>query len=86
MKIKTKIDAKMFLKSYTEFSHNDWVEGELWFRYYDKGDDKLYTINHETEGIIGVTEEEAISYVYRNRKRLNSIEHIETNNIRYRRK
>lgn len=73
--IKTKEDAKIFLESHQEFSDQDYIEGEFWYRY--DGEDTLngkpYTINHETNGIIGVTLEQAVSYVYRNRKRLNSI-------------
>lgn len=80
--IRTKQDALKFLKSHKEFSDQDLELGEFWFRYdgvedciYEgeiiKGHD--YTINHETEGIIGVTEKEATDYVYRNRKRLNML-------------
>lgn len=82
-KIKSKEDALMFLKAHKEFTDNSWVDGELWFRYdgvkdchYEgiliKGHD--YTICHETRGYIGVSEAEAVDYVYRNRKRINNIE------------
>ena len=73
--IKTKEDAKRFLEDNREFTDHDYIEGEFWFRY--DGEDTLsgkpYTINHETEGIIGVTLNQAVSYVFRNRKRLNKI-------------
>ena len=73
--IRTKADALAFLKSHKEFSDQDWIEGEFWFRYDRVKDPEClrhdYTINHETEGIIGVMESEAIDYVFRNRKRLN---------------
>ena len=31
--IKSKADALAFLKSHKEFSDQDWIEGEFWFRY-----------------------------------------------------
>lgn len=75
--IRTKADALSFLKSHKEFSDQDWIEGEFWFRYDGIKEEPFrhdYTINHETEGIIGVMEKEAINYVFRNRKRLNRLE------------
>lgn len=76
--IKTKADALAFLKSHKEFSDQDWIEGEFWFRYDGVKEPEClrhdYTINHETQGIIGVMEKEAIDYVFRNRKRLNKLE------------
>ena len=62
--IRTKADALAFLKSHKEFSDQDWIEGEFWFRYDGVKEPEClrhdYTINHETEGIIGVMEKEAI--------------------------
>ena len=56
----------------------DWIEGEFWFRYDGVTEPEClrhdYTINHETEGIIGVMEKEAVDYVFRNRKGLNKLE------------
>lgn len=75
--IKSKADALSFLKSHKEFSDHDFIEGEFWFRYDGVKEGPLrhnYTINHETEGIIGVMEKEAVDYVFRNRKRLNQLE------------
>lgn len=85
MKIRTKEDAAQLLLSYEEFSHQDWVEGEFWFRYDGPMDEfkrHEYTINHETEGIIGATEAEAVSYIYRNRSRLNNADPIMVNATR----
>ena len=31
--IKSKSDALAFLKSHKEFSDQDWIDGEFWFRY-----------------------------------------------------
>lgn len=73
--IRTKSDALEFLKSHEEFTINNWIEGQFWFRY-DGCVNHDYTINHETEGIIGVTEKEAVDYVFRNRKRLNNLERL----------
>ncbi len=76
--IRSKADALAFLKSRKEFSDQDWIEGEFWFRYDGVTEPEClrhdYTINHETEGIIGVMEKEAVEYVFRNRKRLNKLE------------
>lgn len=62
--IRTKADALAFLKSHKEFSDQDWIEGEFWFRYDGVTEPEClrhdYTINHETEGIIGVMEKEAV--------------------------
>ena len=71
--IKTKEDARKFLECNSEYTDHDYIEGEFWFRYDGKDTltGKCYTINHETEGIIGATLDQAISYVFRNRKRLN---------------
>lgn len=74
--IRTKDDARIFLESHKEFSHQDWIDGEFWFRYDGISEGPLkhdYTINHEAKGIIGVSKSEAINYVFRNRKRLNAI-------------
>lgn len=71
--IKSKADALAFLKSHKEFTDTDWVEGNFWFRY-DGVESHDYTIDHETQGIIGVSEKAAVDYVYRNRKRLNKRE------------
>lgn len=81
--IRTKEDAKQFLKSHKEFTDHDFILGEFWFRYdgiqdimWDgnliKGHD--YAICHETKGYMGVNEQEAIDYVFRNRKRINNLE------------
>jgi len=76
--IKSKSDALVFLKSHKEFSDQDWIAGEFWFRYDGIKEPEClqhdYTINHETKGIIGVLENEAVDYVFRNRKRLNRLE------------
>lgn len=76
--IKSKSDALAFLKSHKEFSDQDFIEGEFWFRYDGITDPEClqhdYTINHETDGIIGVMEKDAVDYVFRNRKRLNKLE------------
>lgn len=73
--LKTKEDAKRFLEENREFTDYNYIEGEFWFRYDGENtlSGKSYTINHETEGIIGVTSNQAVSYVFRNRKRLNKI-------------
>lgn len=75
--IKSKANALTILKSHKEFSDQDWIEGKFWFRYDGVTEPEClrndYTINHETEGIIGVMEKEAIDYVFRNRKRLNKL-------------
>ena len=74
--IKSKSDALAFLKSHKEFSDQDFIEGEFWFRYDGIEEEPLrhdYTINHEQKGIIGVMEKEAVDYVFRNRKRLNQL-------------
>lgn len=75
MKIRSKQDATNFLKMHQEFTHHDWIEGECWFRFDGENtlSGKPYTINHETQGIIGVSEKEAVDYVWRNRKRLNNL-------------
>lgn len=73
--IRTKAEAKAFLKSHNEFTDNNWIDGRLWFRFdgYKTINGHVYTILHETEGYIGVSEEEAIDYIFRNRKRLNKL-------------
>lgn len=73
MTIKTKKDAKLFLMVFHDtFEDNDFYDGMFWYRY-DGAENHDYTINHEEEGIIGVSTEEVISYIYRNRKRINRI-------------
>lgn len=76
--IKSKSDALAFLKSHKEFSGQDWIEGDFWFRYDGITEPEClrhdYTINHETKGIIGVMENEAVDYVFRNGKRPNRLE------------
>ena len=70
--IKNKKQALEFLETYSEFELFDYWEGSIWFRF--DGEDefhKPYTIDHETEGIIGATEREAVDYIFRNRKRIN---------------
>ena len=62
--IKTKEHAKQFLLEYAEL---DFPYESFWFRFDGDG----YTILHETEGIIGATEKQAIDYVYRHRKQIN---------------
>lgn len=70
--IKSKTVAFEFLNYYSELEIYDFKEGSIWFRLDgDVADEKPYTINHETEGIIAVTTKEAIDYIYRNRKRIN---------------
>ena len=74
LRIMSKADAERMLMEYQEFSHPDYVEGEFWFRYEGFSEESNryeYTVNHETEGIIGVSKEDAVCYIYRNRKRLN---------------
>lgn len=78
MKICTKKDAEAFLLEYKEYTHNSFLHGLFWFRDDGPATDEFktheYTINHEEEGIIGVSKEDAIDYIFRNRKRLNSAE------------
>ena len=75
--IRSKADALTFLKSNKEFSDQDWIEVEFWFRYDGVTEPEClrhdYTINHETEGIIGVMEKEDVDYVFRKRKRINKL-------------
>ncbi len=76
--IKSKANALTFLKSHKEFSDQDWIDGVFWLRYDGVTEPECqrhdYTINHETESIIGVMEKEAVDYVFRNRKGLNKLE------------
>lgn len=69
----TKDQAKYFLRAYSEFSLPVYFGDSIWFRYDGEGEyKKPYTIYSEDEGIIGATEDEAASYIYRNRKVINA--------------
>lgn len=71
--IKNKSDALQFVQSYTEFELFDAFNGSIWFRH-DFISDKFsncYTINHDTEGIIGANLNSVVDYVWKNRKKIN---------------
>ena len=66
--IKNKKDALEFVQKYDEFELFDFTEGSIWFRF---DSENSYTINHETEGIIGATTLQTVDYIWRNRKVIN---------------
>ena len=71
--IKNKSDALKFVKSYTEFELLDFYNDSIWFRTDGCADNfsNNFTINHETEGIIGANLNSVVDYVWRNRKKIN---------------
>lgn len=68
--IRNKQDALAILKKYQEFNLPSWDFSfpSIWFRDNENG---TYTIDHETQGIIGAKQEEVVNYIYRNRKFIN---------------
>lgn len=66
--IKNKKDALEFVQKYDEFELFDFTEGSIWFRF---DGESPYTINHETEGIIGAKTIQTVNYIWRNRKVIN---------------
>lgn len=68
--IKNKQDALEMIRKNKEFNLPSWDFSfpSIWFRDNENG---TYTIDHEIQGIIGATQEEVASYIYRNRKFIN---------------
>lgn len=71
--IKINEDASAFLRKFEEFGiytfSTEAGANHIWFR---KNGRNSYTIDHESVGYIGVDYFEAKSYIYRNRKAINS--------------
>lgn len=73
-KITSKKMADRFLDLFNEFEIYSWnTECDaslLWFRYNPEAM-LPYTINHEFDGTIGASRQDAVDYIYRNRKYFN---------------
>lgn len=80
VKIKDRRTTIRFESAFKEFGIGSYFDLHVWFRddredlklSHCNDDTILFTIDHEEHGIIGVSFNQLIDYLYRNRKRINS--------------